>query len=54
MEEMIEARKVSEKKPDRHDLFHNLLAAADGEQNPLTDKELFGQSSFRFHDEINV
>ena len=60
MREMVDARRVSDKKVERHDLFHNLLDAADAEQDSLTDDEVFGWSYTRrsevmievFHQEI--
>ena len=44
MDEMVEARRLSEKEDEHHDLFHLLLAAADAENNPLTNEELYGKS----------
>ena len=45
MMEMCEARRASEKKQERHDLFSSLLDASDEEADgtaKLTDRELLG------------
>jgi len=42
MEEMAEARKASDDKAEHHDLFNNLIAAADAEQGMFSNEELFG------------
>lgn len=48
MMEMCEARRASEKKEERYDLFSSLLDASDGEADgsaKLTDRELLGRLS---------
>lgn len=51
MQEMVDARRTSEKKDERYDLLSSLLDAnedgLDG-QSKLTDRELLGMSSFAY------
>ena len=42
MHEMIEARKTSEKKEERYDLFSSLLDANEEEDDLLSESELMG------------
>ena len=47
MLEMVSARRVSEKKEERYDLFSSLLDASEDEsdgQTKLTDRELLGEA----------
>ena len=54
MVEMIDARRNSETKEERHDLFNGLLDASDDDLSGnamITEQELIGNLSYRIADE---